>query len=123
MRAHPLRTASAGRAPKAAGVTDGPFRESPLPPRPVYVEHCNPHVPSKVVRYADVALAVEAVRWTLRLGTAQPIREAFAAGKTYWWGLDSWRIVLAAEFEARAVHARLMCARMDAGEDVDDLQG
>lgn len=92
--------------------------------RPVYVEHCSPiGIPAKVRRYDDFRAAADGVRMALRMGTGTPIEEAFLAGRPFWYGSDSWRVVTAEDFLERMLYDCRMAGRMTLGQDVTDLQG
>lgn len=86
---------------------------------PVYIEHTNPHYPSKVRRYAtldEACVAVAAATWCSLEEVQGVLGDGAAAAFRYGYGV--WTVVQPSDFGARYGWYSDVEARMD---DVDTL--
>lgn len=87
---------------------------------PVYIEHANPHNPSKLRRYDDMPAAAMGISNATRFSSAMILAELRSRGR-FTHGNDSWSIMTAKEMRERAAYASLAAKRIQDGDDVADL--
>lgn len=86
----------------------------------VYIEHVNPHVPSKLRRYDDLPAAAMGISQATRMSSAMILAD-LRSRKRFHFGHDSWWIVTAKEMRDRASYAATAASRIENDEDVADL--